>query len=83
MLIKAAVVSNQTIGFVCDCCKKEVSSEENLMDFQEALHIDFTGGYGSVFGDGTKVSADICQDCLKEMISPFAYMNKQGLPRDA
>ena len=31
-------------------------------------HIDFFGGYGSVFGDGNRLKVDICQHCLKKII---------------
>jgi hypothetical protein len=30
--------------------------------------VDFIGGYGSVFGDETRVRCDICQHCLHGMI---------------
>ncbi len=37
----------------------------------EALRLRFAGGYGSVFGDGARVEADLCQYCIKELIGPF------------
>jgi hypothetical protein len=42
--------------------------QDNLWEFQEFHLIRFTGGYGSVFGDGTEVECDICQHCLEKMI---------------
>jgi hypothetical protein len=75
------------VAIQCDCCKKVYHAEEtrfdekmgvacitnqnDMWDLQEFHHIDFTGGYGSIFGDGTQVQCDICQHCLHKMISPF------------
>jgi len=55
---------------VCDRCKKRVK-DNNFEEWQEFFHIDFTGGYNSVFGDGNKVKCDLCQSCLKEIIEGF------------
>lgn len=53
----------------CDCCNKEyLATAENLMELNEFHHIEFVGGYDSIFGDGSKVTADICQHCLKERL---------------
>ena len=49
----------------CDKCKKEYN---NIMEIQEFVKVRFVGGYSSIFGDGTRVMADICQYCLKEML---------------
>ena len=49
----------------CDKCKKEY---DDIMEIQEFVNVGFVGGFGSVFGDGTRVMADICQYCLKEML---------------
>jgi hypothetical protein len=57
-------------SIICDKCNKEYDSD-NTPEIQEFLHIDFTGGYGSVFGDGTSIEYDICQHCLLEIINGF------------
>ena len=44
-------------------------------EIQEFHHIRFTGGYGSVCGDGMKVECDICQRCLHIMIKDFFGMD--------
>lgn len=67
-------------GFVvCDACgtkyKNDMSSQD-IFQIQEFLHIDFVGGYGSVFGDGTHVECDICQTCLKGMIKDVARITE-------
>ena len=50
----------------CDICGKVYDADD--LEIQEFHHIDFCGGYGSVFGDGTQVNCDICQHCLHKMI---------------
>lgn len=65
---------------VCDKCKKEYNydteSEMDLFEIQEFLHIDFIGGFFSVFGDGLRIKADICQYCLYEMIKDFVTVSQ-------
>jgi antitoxin CcdA len=55
----------------CDVCKKEYDYNKNSWEVQEFQHIRIEGGYGSVFGDGNKLKADICQDCYKEIIGKY------------
>ena len=65
---------NRFIGFTCDRCATVVDIEADLRsvcEAQEALHIDFLGGYGSVFGDGYRVQCDLCQSCLHVLIKDF------------
>lgn len=51
---------------VCDVCKREFAPDD--LEAEEFHHVQFTGGYESVFGDGTRVECDICQHCLKTLI---------------
>lgn len=60
----------EIISIRCDVCGK-VYDVNDVFEIQEFRHIRFYGGYGSVFGDGTKVSCDICQHCLYKMIGDF------------
>jgi hypothetical protein len=62
--------TNVLRSIICDKCNKEYDSN-NIPEIQEFLHIDFTGGYGSVFGDGKNIEYDICQHCLFEIINGF------------
>ena len=58
----------------CDLCGnsyREGRTHEDDFQIQEFHEIDFVGGYGSVFGDGTRVKLDICQHCLKGLIGNF------------
>lgn len=65
-MIKTELQTQQVtveIAIQCDDCKRI-----DPLDGYEAgeyLRIDFTAGYGSVFGDGNRVKADLCQHCLK------------------
>jgi len=52
----------------CDVCGNDI---ETIVDSQEALYINFVGGYGSLFGDGARVRAEICQKCLKDVLGNY------------
>lgn len=60
---------------VCDNCKKKVEKSD-WIEFQEFYHIDFKGGYGSIFGDSAKIKCDLCQSCLKEIIGEICRIEK-------
>ncbi len=70
------VVYNPT-SVICDICGKEYFSD-NQIELQEFLHIKFTGGYASVFGDMNKVECDVCQHCLIKFIGKFARVIDGG-----
>jgi penicillin amidase len=44
-----------------------------VIDFalQEFFSIEKQCGYGSIFGDGEKISADFCQKCFKDLIGSY------------
>ena len=57
---------------VCDVCKKEFAyNDPKNNEIGEFLHIRFTGGWGSVFGDMGEFEMDICQHCLKEKLGQY------------
>ena len=58
----------RTLAYVCDVCKTTYDDELEMQEFQ---HINFIGGYNSVFGDEERVVCDICQHCLKKMIGEY------------
>lgn len=64
------VECQEETALVCDRCGREITPDEDS-EWSEAVRIRFTGGYGSVFGDGARVEADLCQRCVKELIGPF------------
>ena len=51
----------------CCVCEK-VYNEDDVFELQEFLHIAFIGGYGSVFGDMSRVEGSVCQHCLKDKL---------------
>jgi hypothetical protein len=72
--IKKTIQTTESV--TCDKCGKEFNVEEDIMEIQEFLHINFIGGYNSIFGDGTRVTCDICQRCLKDMIEDICEMTQ-------
>ena len=50
---------------ICDRCWIE---HTDTFEIEEFLYLDFIGGYGSIFGDGSKVECDLCQNCVKELL---------------
>lgn len=73
-------------SITCDICKKTFSltnptkdfNFENEVEIQEFHHIDFYGGYGSVFGDSNRVQCDICQRCLNEKLGKYFRFNEDS-----
>ena len=60
----------------CDVCKRtyffaDDYDSRGINELELFHHIEFDGGYGSVFGDGNIVSLDICQHCLKEKLGSY------------
>lgn len=53
-----------------------ITDQRDMWELPEMHHIDFVGGYGSVFGDRNRVQCDLCQHCLKEVIGPFARIEE-------
>lgn len=69
----------QIVGCTCDVCKKSYRKDEDVVEFQEMVHISFTGGYGSIFGDMDQFELDICQHCLKEKLGEHIRTVKNWL----
>lgn len=65
------VQSLAPLSMKCDVCGKEYDVEDDVMETQEFHHIDFIGGYASVFGDENHIQCDICQRCLLKMIKGY------------
>ena len=64
------LTAKKPVRLVCDKCGNKFNIDD-YNESQEFHRINFEGGYGSVFGDGVNVKADICQHCLLEMIKDF------------
>ena len=54
----------------CNKCRRVITPGEPF-EWQEIESIRFTGGFGSVFGDGLSFECDLCQHCLKELIGEY------------
>lgn len=79
---KKRVITEEVIEtIICDRCKQSIASRteegswSNIVGIQEMHSIHFMGGFGSLFGDGAIVKADICQTCLYELIKDFAEIS--------
>ncbi|MCK4500355.1 hypothetical protein KAU11_07650 [Candidatus Babeliales bacterium] len=55
------------VSITCNKCNRTFDCRDDSFEVQEFHHIDFEGGYASVFGDGSYVTGDICQHCMKEV----------------
>lgn len=68
------ITTKQVITSIeCDKCHHNI---KDMFELQEFHHINFTGGYGSIFGDMNKIECDICQHCLKELIGEFCRIKE-------
>ena len=56
------------VGVKCDACKKEYHIDD-VFEIQEFFHIRNHCGYGSIFDDGATVEVDICQHCMRSIIT--------------
>lgn len=79
-VIKKKVVKETEIvdKLVCDRCGREMDPETDIVEWQEAVTVAFTGGYGSVFGDTDTFRCDLCQHCVKETLGPYIKLVKEG-----
>lgn len=75
------IVTQVCTEIICDRCGTRIP-EDNGTEWQEAYRIEFTGGYGSVFGDGNHVECDLCQSCLHTLIGKFAHTTPESQPGD-
>ena len=71
--IEINIAQSLVTSITCDVCKKTYlrEYEPDIMEWQEMTLIKFTGGYGSVFGDGDTFELDICQHCLKAKLGQY------------
>jgi len=61
-------------AYVCNSCKKRI---DDLMEMQEMMRWRTVCGYGSIFGDGVKLSMDLCQDCIKKHLGDFITIEEE------
>lgn len=65
------ITAKSVSALICDCCGRESIVGIDDYEVQEFISLDFVGGYQSIFGDGTHVSLDICQYCLKDKLGTW------------
>jgi len=59
------------------CCDRCLREDTDVMEIQEYLRYSDTGGYSNhVFGDMTRWSIDLCQDCVKEVLGRWIKVEK-------
>ena len=66
------------IKYYCDKCKKELA---DWISKEEMVNIQFRGGYGSIFGDGTKSIVHMCQECAYKMFEDAGVL-EVGIKED-
>lgn len=54
----------------CDKCGITIFPED-YVEWEEVVSWQTTGGYGSIFGDGTIVGFDLCQHCAKIVLGKY------------
>ncbi|KGW75062.1 hypothetical protein Y046_2866 [Burkholderia pseudomallei MSHR2990] len=69
MLEYQPITVYEAVSCTCDRCSRRLTSAD--MEWHEKLSLSFTGGYTSVFGDGSRISIDLCQQCLKQVLGPW------------
>jgi hypothetical protein len=75
-ILFSSKATNYHIGFICNKCNKEIFEDSDPIEFQEFLHWEMVGGYGSIFGDGSSISLTLCQQCVKDTLGNFIKINE-------
>jgi hypothetical protein len=72
------------VAITCDSCKREVTlmergrpNLEGIYEYQEMLCWTNRGGYDSIFGDGTDITLDLCQHCVKKLLGAVLQFPKE------
>ena len=63
------VKERQLVEWTCAVCGRDLMADE--MEEQEVFSFSQTGGYSSVFGDGSEIYVDICQHCFKSLLGEY------------
>ena len=82
---KIPAIDGALSSITCDRCGQ--TWQAGTVDATESTSIDFTGGYGSIFGDGSQVKLDLCQRCLKTVVGLWLRVSdhdrqEHALPRN-
>ena len=69
MQIKTTQAVHVVHRIQCDRCGKE--TERDDVDFSSMTSIGFDAGYYSIFGDGSRVDIDLCEQCLRDTLGTW------------
>ena len=58
-------------AITCDRCGQKYDVDE-CYEIQEFVRLRDTGGYASIWGDGTTWVVDLCQKCAKQVLGDYA-----------
>lgn len=61
----------------CDRCGRHTKKAADDAEFHEFLSVDRQAGYGSIFGDGNRLKLDLCQHCIKDVLSQWMTVSDQ------
>lgn len=67
---------DELVAVTCDVCNQRY---DDCMEIQAFLQLQKSGGYGSIFGDGTSIQCDICQHCQKQLLGPYLRIEQQEI----
>jgi hypothetical protein len=79
MIVYRQVKVEEPATIKCDRCGHCTENTPTSFEFGEYISIDHTCGYGSIIGDGTRLQIDLCQQCIKELLLPFAQVQPVDL----
>jgi hypothetical protein len=74
---KVKVTEQKCVGFECNRCHVKYD-ESAVYEMQEMLHWHNTGGYDSIWGDGTTVDLTLCQQCTFELFKDIATITQSS-----
>jgi hypothetical protein len=74
------VITQKVLTITCDKCASVF--EVGTPEFNECVSIQKYCGYGSIFGDGSTVSADFCQTCFQELVGNFITVTESNDDND-
>jgi hypothetical protein len=73
---KTNVIVEKVSELTCCKCKIKITLDDDSYD--DALHWENHCGYGSIFGDGAKISLTLCGPCLKLVANDLLIIKQYG-----
>jgi len=64
-------VVQEVAACTCDRCQKRMTPDDGDLEWYERVSLSYQGGYASVFGDGSQISLDLCQQCVRETLGAW------------